>query len=177
MAVAVINPAAFTKINNGLDDLRPLLETSSTTKNLFYAFLNWYLPIAEQAKSRPLSVKDAASWIRNGGVLAIRQLQQSITGLRKQLDRRLDQAMTQYTRTRDMSPVRSEQENINIVRQLENNILGCQSSVQQLQEGLLYIVKTVNRTSPSTMVTQGMRDIAQELEDYCLKWRRDKLHS
>jgi hypothetical protein len=177
MAVAAINPAAFNKVNDGLDDLRPLMEVSSSTKGLFYSFLTWYLPMAEKAKKNPISVKDAATWIRTGGVAAIKQLQQAIGLLRKQLDQRLDQAMTQYTRTKDISQVRSQQENISIVRNLEDDILGCQSNVKRLQEGLLYIVTTVNRTSPSSSVTQGMRDIAVQLEEQCLRLRRDRLHS
>lgn len=176
MPVAVLAPSALNKVNSALDALRSLLEVSPTTKKLFFSFLGWYLPVAE--KKQPIPVRDAGIWIRNGGVVAIRQLRQAIDLLQKQLDQRVEKAMFRYTETHDVKSVRSEQENVALVQRLEDKVLGCSSpasSTTQLQEGLLYIVKTVNRTLPTNFVTEGMRALQDELENECLQIRYAEL--
>lgn len=172
MAIAVVNPKTFTQINNALDSLRQVLEVQPNTRTPFFAFLRWYVPVAERARGGVLSVKEAAAFLRNGGVVAIRQMMTSIRILQAKLRQRQDQAFE----TRNTAQILSERQNLQLVRNLENDVLGCSSGVMgELQSGLLALVQTVNRTSNSQEITQGMRELESELQAECLQIRVERL--
>jgi hypothetical protein len=172
MATAVVNPKIFNDINGALDSLRQLLEVQQTTKVPFYAFLRWYVPVAEQARTGVMPVRAAAIYLQSGGILAIRQMLASIGMLQTRLRRQYDIGFEQ----RNTAQILEQRQNLRLVRNLEDSVLGCSSGAMgQLQYGLLALIQTVIRTANPRDVSQGIRDLESELATTCLNIRSEKL--
>ena len=172
MAVAVVDPKIFKQVNDALDSLRQVLEVQESTKVPFWSFLRWYLPVAEKARQGVLSVREAAIFLRNGGVVAIRQMLKAVQLLQAKLRQRQDQAFD----TRNTKQILEQKQNLQLVRNLENDVLGCSTGpMNSLQAGLLALIQTINRTSGVRDVTSGMRELESELQTECLEIRTERL--